>query len=150
MAAKISLIGLDQAEVGNIFRFVTPLQSCSECKIKNVCFNLEHGRLYKVLEVRKNQHDCMVFNHNKVATVQVEELDEEMVVEYGKRIQEGSTITLNSRHCDHITCQFIEKCNLIYQPDGVKVNIKKILSKLECPKGFNMRKIEVSYPGNKK
>ena len=149
MAAKISLIGLDQAEVGHVFRFVQPLQTCSECKIKNVCFNLEHGKRYRIKEVRKQQHPCMVFNRDKVATVEVEEVDEDLVVEYGNKIQEGSTLSLKSRKCDHITCEFIEKCNLTYYGDEVKFNIRKIMHKVDCPKGYNMKMIEAKLVNGK-
>ncbi len=149
MAAKISLIGLDQAQEGNIFTFVQPLQTCSECKIKNVCFNLEHGRKYVIKEVRKNQHPCMVFNHDKVVTVQVEEVNDELIAEYGNKLQEGSSMRIRSKNCDYITCEFIEKCNIIHYGNEIKVNIKSIDEKVNCPKGFDMRKIAVAHTDNK-
>lgn len=149
MAPKISLIGLDQAIEGNVFTFVQPLQTCSECKIRNVCFNLEHGQKYIITEVRKNQHPCNVFNHDKVATIQVEEVDENLVVEYGNKVQEGSSMTMRSRHCDYITCDFIEKCNLMHYENEVRINIKKIGEKVNCPKGYNMRRIEAVHTHQK-
>lgn len=149
MAPKISLIGLDQAVEGNVFTFVQPLPTCSECKIKNVCFNLEHGRKYVITEIRKNQHPCMVFNHNRVATIQVEEVNEHLVAEYNNKVQEGSSMTMKSRHCDYITCDFIEKCNLIHHEDEIRINIKKIGEKVTCPKGYNMRRIEAIHTPKK-
>ncbi len=144
MAPKISLIGLDQAVEGNVFTFVQPLQTCSECKIRNVCFNLERGRKYIITEVRKNQHQCNVFNHDRVATIQVEEVEDELVVEYGNKVQEGSSMNMRSRQCDHITCDFIEQCNLIHYESEIRINIKKIGEKVNCPKGYNMRKISTT------
>ncbi|MCL4346227.1 MAG: UPF0179 family protein [Candidatus Thermoplasmatota archaeon] len=150
MAGKITLIGLDQAVVGGTFRYVTPLQTCSECKIKNVCFNLEQGKTYRIKEVRMKEQPCNVFNTGKVTAVSVEELPEEFIMEYDRRVQEGSVTATRSMKCDYITCQYIEKCNLIHHRNDGKVKISSIGQKVECPKGYNMRKISGSYISEKK
>ena len=70
--AKVSLIGVDLAEEGMEFTFVQPLKECSECKVKNVCFNLEQGRNYRVTAVRKKEIPCNVYNKGKVMAIEVE------------------------------------------------------------------------------
>ncbi len=145
MTGKITLIGLDQAVVGNTFRYVTPLQTCSECKIKNVCFNLEQGKTYRITEVRMKEQPCMVFNHGKVTAVSVEEVPEDFIMQYDRRVQEGSITNLKSMKCDHITCQFIEKCNLIHHRTDFRIKITSIVQKVDCPKGYNMRRVRASY-----
>ena len=142
--AKISLIGLDLAKEGLEFTFVSPLVGCAECRIKNVCFNLEPGKTYKVTKVRDKVNPCFVFNHDKVATIEVEEIDEVVNMQYGKKVQEGSSVTLKSMNCDHITCPHIEKCNLMHMREGTRATIKSVDSKLDCPKGYNVRSVSVS------
>lgn len=141
--AKISLIGLDLAKEGLEFTFVTPLVGCAECRIKNVCFNLEPGRDYRVKKVRDKEHPCNVFNHDKVATIEVEEIGEKVNLQYGRKVQEGSKVTLKSMNCDHYTCSNIETCNLLHKREGVKATISKVVEKLDCPKGYDMRRVEV-------
>lgn len=142
MTGRITLIGVDQAAEGHVFRYVKPLQICSECKIKNVCFNLEQGKLYRIVEVRDKVHPCNVFNKNSVSTVKVEEVEEPYLVEYTKRIIEGSTITLKGRKCEHLTCPNIEKCNMIHHPGDLRITIKSIGEKVNCPLGYDIRVIE--------
>ncbi|MCL4356416.1 MAG: UPF0179 family protein [Candidatus Thermoplasmatota archaeon] len=150
MASKVTLIGLDQAEVGNVFRYVTPLQVCSDCKVKGACFILEKGKLYRVSQLREKEHPCKVFNHDKVRVVTVEEVQEEFIVPYDKRVQEGSTLNIEGMACDHITCSFIEKCNLLHNKDDLKIKISKIERKAECPKNYDMRIISGTYATGKK
>lgn len=143
--AKISLIGLDLAKPDMEFTFVTPLVGCSECRIKNVCFNLEPGRKYRVINVRDKTHPCTVFNQDKVATVEVEEVDEQVNLQYGRKVQEGSKVTLKSMDCDHFTCPHIETCNLMHKREGMKATISKVEKKLDCPKGYDMRSVSVKF-----
>ena len=142
---KISLIGIDLAKEGIEFTFVGPLVGCAECRIKNVCFNLDPGRTYKILKVREKENPCFVFNQDKVATVEVEEVPEYAHMQYGKKLQEGSSINLKSMNCDQFTCPSIEKCNIMHMRDGSRVTINKVEDKLDCPKGFNMRKVSISF-----
>jgi len=127
----------------NVFTFVTPLQTCSECRIKNVCFNLEAGKTYRISKVREQINPCLVYNTGKVSTIEVEEVEETFNIRYGNRLQEGSTINVTGMRCDHITCQNIETCNLIHKKEPVKVNVSKIVEKIECPKGYDMRRVSV-------
>jgi len=141
--AKISLIGVDLAKEGMEFTFVTPLVGCAECRIKNVCFNLDPGRTYRVTSVREKRNPCFVFNKDQVATVEVEEVQEYLNMQYGRKLQEGSTVTAKSMECDHYTCPNIERCNMSFMREGSKATITKIEEKLDCPKGYNMRKVAV-------
>jgi uncharacterized protein (UPF0179 family) len=142
--AKISLIGKDLAEVGLEFKFVGPLVGCSECGIKNVCFNLEPGKNYRITGVREKLNNCFVFNGDKVKTVEVEELPDTITMQFGRYLQEGSSVTLKSIHCDKIACQYIEKCNLMHLKEGRKVTVQKVGEKVECPKGYDIREISVN------
>ncbi|SMD30254.1 UPF0179 family protein [Picrophilus oshimae] len=141
--SKITLIGTDLAKAGMEFTFVGPLSGkCDECSLKNVCFNLEKGRHYRILNVRENINPCFIYNKNKVSTIEVEEATSTFNVQYSRRIMEGSSIELKSMECDYLTCPNIETCNLIHIKEPRKIVIKKILGRIECPKGYDMRKIE--------
>ncbi|MEM0158238.1 MAG: UPF0179 family protein [Thermoplasmataceae archaeon] len=143
--SKISLIGVDLAREGLAFTFVGPLAGCAECRVKNVCFNLDSGRSYRIVKVRDKENPCFVFNKDKVSVVEVEELPEYFNIQFGKKLQEGSSLTLRSMSCDHYSCPNIEKCNLLHYREGSKIIIKKIGEKIECPKGYDMRQVLAEY-----
>ncbi len=145
MKKTISLIGQDLAKEGQEFIFTSPLQVCSECRVKNVCFNLEPGRTYRISKVREKINPCIVFNGDKVKTIEVEEVPETLNLKAGPALQEGSTITTKSLNCDNYVCPNIEKCNLIHLKEGRKATIDSLGEKLECPKGFDLRSVLVTY-----
>lgn len=141
---KISLIGKDLAKEGMEFLFVGPLVHCSTCGIKNVCFNLDSGRSYRVVKVREKLNNCFVFNGDKVKTVEVEEVEDQLTMQFGRTVQEGSTVAMKSLKCDYLSCRYIEKCNLIHYKEGRKVTIKKVGDKVDCPKNLDIREITIS------
>lgn len=143
--AKISLIGVDLAKEGMEFTFVEPLKGCTECRIKNVCFNLESGVSYRITKVREKENPCFVFNKDKVNTIEVEPTPDFLNVQSGRKLQEGSTINATSLNCNHYTCPNIETCNLIFLKEGKKARILSIDEKIDCPKGYDLRRISVSY-----
>ncbi len=142
--SKISLIGQDLAKEGMEFRFVGPLVGCSICNIKNVCFNLEPGKNYRIARVRDKENNCFVFNGDKVKTVEVDEVDDVLTMQNSRALQEGSTITTKSMKCTKIACEYIETCNLMHHKDGRKVTVSKVEGKVECPRGLDIRKIRIS------
>ncbi len=140
---KITLIGVDLAKTDEIFTFIGSLTGkCDECRIRNVCFNLEEGKKYKIINVREQVNPCFVYNENKVSTIEVEEVDDTYNIQNSKRLMEGSSIELKSMKCDFLTCPFIEKCNLLNIKKTKKIVVKKIVKKIKCPKGYDMREVE--------
>ena len=140
---KISLIGVELAKEGLEFTFVQPLKECSGCKVKNVCFNLEPGRDYRIKSVRAKEHPCNVYEKDTVRAIEVEELDQHANVRYSQKIQNGSLIILESVNCDRFTCPHIEACNMMHVREGAKVTIMAVEEKLECPKGYDIRRVKV-------
>ncbi|WP_337859897.1 UPF0179 family protein [Ferroplasma sp.] len=140
---KISLIGVELAKPGLVFTFRGALSGkCDECRIKSVCFNLEPGRSYKIKEVKEQVNPCFIYDKNKVSTIEVEEVPDTYNVQNGKRLMEGSSIELRSMKCDYLTCPNIEKCNLLNMKANKKIVVKNIKSRLNCPKGYDMREVE--------
>ncbi|MCL4334956.1 MAG: UPF0179 family protein [Candidatus Thermoplasmatota archaeon] len=142
--AKISLIGVDLAREGSEFTFVEPLTECSSCRIRNVCFSLEPGTKYRITKIREKQHPCLIFNKNKVATIEVEQVENYLNIPEGVKLQEGSAIKPTSLHCEYITCPNVETCNLIHMREGQKFKIQNIGEKVDCPKGYNLRKVTIT------
>ncbi len=143
--AKISLIGVDLAKEGLEFTFVEPLKGCTECRIKNVCFNLEPGMSYRITKVREKENPCFVFNRDKVNTIEVEPVDDYLNAMNGMKLQEGSTFKTTSLECDRITCPNIETCNLMHVKEGKKAKIVSIGNKVDCPRGLDLRRVNVSF-----
>ena len=139
---KITLIGVDLARKNMEFTFKGPLSGkCDDCRIRNVCFNLEPGKKYKITDVKEQVNPCFVYNKNKVSTIEVEEVKNTYNIQNGKRLMEGSSIELRSMKCDYLTCPNIEKCNLI-NISSKKIVVNKIEKKLSCPKGYDIREVE--------
>ncbi len=139
---KITLIGVDLARKDMEFTFKGPLSGkCDECRIRNVCFNLEPGKKYRVTDVKEQVNPCSVYNKNKVSTIEVEEIKNTYNIQNGKRLMEGSSIELKSMKCDYLTCPNIEKCNLL-SISSKKIVVNKIVQKISCPKGYDMREVE--------
>ncbi|AGO61258.1 MULTISPECIES: UPF0179 family protein [Ferroplasma] len=140
---KISLIGVNLAKKDLVFTFRGPLAGkCDECKIRNVCFNLEPGKSYRIKEVKEQINPCFIYDTNKVSTIDVEEVENTYNVQNGKRLMEGSSMELRSMKCDYLTCPNIEKCNLLNLKGNKKIVVKKIIGKISCPKGYDMREVE--------
>ncbi|MCL4343157.1 MAG: UPF0179 family protein [Candidatus Thermoplasmatota archaeon] len=142
---KVSFIGTSIAREGLEFVFAGSLQECSGCKVKNVCFSLEPGRKYRVAKVREKTNPCGVFLGDRAVAVEVEEVEEHLNTRYDLSVQEGSTITTTSMKCGQLACPNLETCNLLFMREGIKAKIEKVEGKLECPAGFDMRRLKVSY-----
>ncbi len=143
--ARVSFIGTQIAKEGLEFTFAGPLQECSSCKVKNVCFSLEQGRDYRITKVREKTNPCGIFLGDRATAVEVEELDGFLNVKYDLSIQEGSTINTISMKCDNHACRNIETCNLIFMKEGVKAKIESAGDKIDCPKRYDMRRIKVKF-----
>ncbi|KUE74367.1 hypothetical protein AUQ37_04495 [Candidatus Methanomethylophilus sp. 1R26] len=44
----LTLIGKERAEAGRRFVYIGPEPECSECKVRDICLNLEKGSEYMV------------------------------------------------------------------------------------------------------
>lgn len=142
---KVSFIGKEIAKEGLEFIFAGPLQECSGCKVKNACFSLEPGRSYRVTKLRDKKNPCNIFLGGEAVAVDVEETDQYINSIYGVSVQEGSIITTSSMKCDNYSCDNIETCNLLFMREGVKAKILSVKEKLDCPKGYDMRRLQVAY-----
>ena len=135
----ITVIGDRQAKVGGRFIYLGPLTECKECKLKGVCFNLDAGALYRIVEVRDVKHDCKV-HEDGVRVVKVEKERMEGVVPK-KGAMEGSTITWEVIKCDRLGCQHYRLCHPLGIDKGHKARISKIVGDLECAEGKKLVRV---------
>ncbi|HUT26655.1 MAG TPA: UPF0179 family protein [Methanomassiliicoccales archaeon] len=129
----ITVIGERQARVGGQFVYLGPLTECKECKLKGVCFNLDTGCLYRIVEVRDVKHDCKV-HEDGVRVVRVEKEKMEGAVSK-KGALEGTTITYEVIKCDHLGCEHYRLCHPLGIDKGRKARIARILGDLDCAEG---------------
>jgi len=132
----ITLIGEPTARVGNRFYYLGPLTDCRECKLRNVCFNLEPGGLYEVTKLRGQTHEC-IEREGLVHVVEVERLPIPAAVPK-KQAMEGSVITVQLPRCNNPGCAHHALCFPIGAEDGRKYSVEEVGEDLECPVGEDM------------
>ena len=140
--ALITLLGKSYAKEGSEFYFIGPLTECRDCRLKGVCFNLEPGSKYRVLEVRPQEHDCEEFDGDRVVAVAVEKIPTEAAIP--KKIAiDGSVITYQNPKCDNIGCKNYMLCHAIGKKEGMKYSVTAVHDDLECPMGEKMVSVDL-------
>jgi len=136
--SKITLINKAAAKIGYKFIHEGGTKDCQKCPLKKVCIdNLETGRIYEVVKIRRKEHPCLV-HEDKVVIVEVIEAAIEAAIKTRIAI-EGVIIRYRPVECD-------EKCSnrIICQPRGLergdRVKIEKIKEKINCPRGLKLVK----------
>ena len=142
MMVLITLIGEDQARIGNRFYYTGPQTECRECKLKGVCFNLEPGHQYEVIGIRDTKHDCEMHD-NGVRVVEVAKIPTLATV--GKKYAiEGGMITYENNSCGRLGCDFYRFCHPIGIRDGEKKTVDEIVEKVDCPIDENLMMVKLS------
>jgi len=129
--AIITLVGKELAEEGMEFQYLGPLLECRACKLKNVCFNLDEGKWYRVVKVREKEHDCKVHESGKVVTVEVEEIPVPLLLDL-KTVVEGEVIEYHRINCHSYGCDEKELCRPAGLRTGTKIKIEKIEGHMKC------------------
>lgn len=139
----ITLLGKDQARKGHRFIYLGPIQSCRECQLKNICFNLEKGRRYRVVKVREKEHKCNVCSAG-VKVVEVERVPFKAGVPKSM-IVEGSVITFHPQGCGIKGCGNWQLTHPPGLEEGVRIKVLRILEDVNCPEGSSFREAEVDF-----
>ena len=140
----ITLIGKELAKEGLEFQYLGPLLECRNCKLKNVCFNLDEGKWYRITGVRDKEHDCKVHDGGKVVTVEVEELPVPLAIS-AKGVVEGETLTFKPVNCKEYDCEYYELCHPLGLREGTKIKVEKIVEDINCPKNKSLKKVLVTW-----
>ncbi len=141
----ITLIGEKLAREGLEFQYLGPLLECRDCKLKNVCFNLDEGKWYRIKKVRNKEHKCKVHEGNKVVTVEVEEIPVPIVIDVST-VVEGETIEYRRiNHRDYECGGDYDLYHPIGLRDGMKIKIVKIEGEIKCKKDKTLKKVLVTW-----
>ncbi len=139
----ITLVGEKQAKEGNEFIYNGPLAECRDCKLKQVCFNLEPGKRYIITKVRDApKHECRI--HDGCARVVEVERSQVKIVVNSKNAIEGAMFSFEPKPCMNLGCEFYITCN----PQGVKkedkFKVAKIIRDIKCPDGDMLKEVLLS------
>jgi uncharacterized protein (UPF0179 family) len=135
----ITLIGEPTAKVGSRFYYLGPLIECRECRLRNVCFNLEPGGLYEVTGLRDQRHECML-REDEVHVVEVERVAVPAALPKKQAI-EGSIITVQMPRCDNPGCDHHRLCFPVGAADGGRYSVEEVGDDLDCPVGESMVRV---------
>jgi len=135
----VTLIGEGQARKGYEFVYVGPLAECKECKYKTVCFNLDPGRRYVVSGIRDKKHPCKV-HEGDVQVVEVNPAPIPMAVDE-KIAVEGSTVSIEKRTCNDLSCAHYKMCNPDVFDWNKKYKIEKVVKTLKCSQNYRLKEV---------
>ena len=136
----VTIVGETQARVGNRFYFIGPIPECKECKLRNVCFNMEIGGLYEIVGLRDTMHYCAL-RESKVRVVEVEKKPFRAAIP--KKQAMGSSVVFESRKCDNIGCENWQFCCPSNARNGDRFSIADDLSDIKCPIGEQLRLVKL-------
>ena len=139
--AHVTLIGEKLAKKDNEFIYLGPQNDCKNCKLKTACFNLKTGRTYKITKIRENRHKCKI-HEGKTAVIEVEE--QPLILTINSNLKQGQQTKITKKNCSYKGCAYYEYCTNNYLQEK-NYNITKIIEdNIQCPKGLNLNKAELS------
>ncbi len=134
----VTLVGVKIAKEGNEFLYYGMANTCKNCKLKNVCLNLEEGRVYKILKVREKKHDCPLHEGGVIA-VEVEKIPYKINVK--EQEAEATSISFKPIRCNEFSCNEYQFCNPKIKEKEYR--ILRVLGNVECIKGYKLKKIVI-------
>ena len=135
------MIGDPHAHIGNRFYYMGPNDECKECRLKNVCFNLEAGSLYEIVQLRDTHHECAL-REGDVRVVVVEKVPFSAAVPKKQAI-DGSMITFEPKDCGNLGCPNRKFCNPPNIAVGEKRSITEVVENLDCPLGEALVRVKM-------
>ncbi len=135
----VTLVGETQAKVGTAFIFRGPIPECRDCKRKTVCFNLEEGTLYEIINVRDKHHECNV-HEGGVRVVELKKAPIEITMDSNHAI-EGSMVGVERDECLNIGCEHRNICFLPDLRSNKKYKVVTVKSDIECPEGRSLKTV---------
>jgi len=132
----ITMLSESQAKKGNMFYYLGPQTECGDCKLKDVCLNLEGGSLYEITAVRSQTHNC-VLNEDKVRVVEIKKVAQRSTVPKKSAI-EGGIITFKEQKCGRLDCKNYRLCKPYALESGKKYSVLDIEGDAECPIGESL------------
>jgi len=140
----VTLVSMENAKKGYRFLFEGHIyEQCMSCTLYNVCVgNLEKGRIYEVINVRRKRHKCKALN-TELAVVEVREAPLEVAIRTSHAI-EGAIITFYPINCSKLLCVNYGLCSPLGLKSGDKCKILKIYGKISCPRNMSLSKVLIN------
>ncbi len=138
----ITLVSKDLVESESQFYYLGPLDECHGCRFNGICNNLEEGARYRIVDVRKQEHDCPPLEDEKVVAVEVERIPAPAILPK-KGLLEGVTITFSELKCSNIGCSNWWLCHPVGKKDGCKCTVVSMGKTVECPIGEKLAFVEI-------
>ncbi|MDI6708373.1 MAG: UPF0179 family protein [Candidatus Thermoplasmatota archaeon] len=138
--AFVTLVGERLAKVGDRFLFLGALEECKDCKLRNVCFNLEEGFSYEIVNVRDKKHDCKV-HEECVRVVEVKKRAIPAAIDV-KQAFEGAVVNIELQ-CRNRGCEYYSLCRPYKLSPKVKLKVTKVMHKISCPEGKELVEVEL-------
>jgi len=136
----MTLIGESMARMGMKFVFEGTNEVCDTCKLRFTCANnLEKGRVYEIVAVKKMKHYCP--KEDAYLTL-VEIIEPTLTFAIDKRKAIIGMTFIYSPPCNRRRCKNLDICVPIGISEGEKVVIRKVIGTIECPEGTK-KKVEV-------
>ena len=135
----LTVIGRKLAKPGLEFVFMGSNSDCKDCKVKTICFHLEMGTKYKIVNARDIVHDCPQHEDN-VVIVEIEEVPRQAIIPK-KKAMEGTTITFDLPKCNIRGCQDYQLCFPMGMVSGLKRQVIKVQEKIDCIDGQDRIKV---------
>ncbi len=134
----VTVVGEHQCRKGLEFVFEGPVADCRDCKVRNVCFHLEPGKRYRIVEVRDVHHECRI-HEDGVRVVEVERVPTKAAIASRTAI-EGSMLSFEESDCDRMGCPNHRLCNPTGLSEGVRLRVASVESdEVDCPIGRSLR-----------
>lgn len=116
-------------------------EACEGCPVRSLCFRLEPGYRYRVVEVRNKTHQCRLHDGDQVQVCTVEEAPMTSTVE-ARRLR-GTAV-----HWDPIPCGFPEcpnnpLCHPVGVPAGKRFQVEAEEGPVACPMHYDLRKVRL-------
>ena len=138
--AKVTLIGVGQAEVGRVFINKGLGSRCNSCNYANVCVkNLEPERIYKIAKVRKKKLACNL-HEGEMQVVEVVEAELPAAIA-SKLAIERAIVTFSQQDCHIQNCTSYDLCFPIGLIDGDRCEVSEIIENLHCSQGLSLKKV---------
>lgn len=121
------------AKEGMKFVFEGTNEVCDTCKLRFTCTNnLENGRVYEIIGVRKMKHYCP---KEEAYLTLVEIIEPPLAFAVDKRKAITGMTFIYSVPCGKKRCRNWDICIPIGISEGEKIVIKRIIQNVECPEG---------------
>lgn len=139
----VTLIGEKLAIEGEEFTYLGANSECRNCQLKTVCFNLKPGQKYRITKLRDKYHKCNI-HEGQTVVIEVEELPLIVAIPKNKDLIVGATTKVEKIECKNILCEFFEVCNNSSLQNEKIYTIRTISEKIQCPKRYELYKIEIT------